>query len=106
MTVDTIQTLDAGTAMPQKSDNAKILTFVALACSVAGLLLFWFPILGIAHAIAGTILGVMAYKVKARRCALSAIIIGAAASIAAIVMTIIEVNSIEVVNTYNASPWI
>lgn len=106
MTVDTIPTLETDNAVPQKSANAKILAFVALAFSVAGLLLFWFPILGIAHALVGMILGVMAYKIKARRCALSAIIIGATASIAAIVMTIIEVNSIEVVNTYNASPWI
>ncbi len=87
-------------------NQAKKLTFVALAFAIAGLVFCWYPILGAAHAIAGTILGVMTYKRNKKRVALSAIIIGAIAIIASAILTLSELNSIEVVNTYSAAPWI
>lgn len=107
MTVDQLQsTVESIQAQKdRKVTQAGIIAYVALACAVAGLAFCWYPILGAAHAIAGTILGVMARKRTARRAALYAIIAGALAIIASAVMTIIELNSTEIVTTYDASPW-
>lgn len=79
---------------------------VALICSIIGLVLCWFPIIGITHAIAGTVLGAMARKEKPDRYSIAAIAAGAAAVIAAVVLLIIELNSIPLVNTYDAAPWV
>lgn len=108
MTVDTsIST--SGNAAIDRLNNAVVSrrpAYVALAFAVAGLLFCWYPIVGIAHALAGTILGIMAYKQTRRRVALYAAGIGAVAAITAVVLTIIEANSIETVSTYSAAPWI
>ena len=108
MTVDTINpAAESFTAhVAAEVNQAKKLTYIALAFAIAGLAFCWYPILGAAHAIAGTILGVMAYKRNRKRVALSAIIIGAIAIIASAILTIAQLNSIEVVNTYSAAPWI
>lgn len=108
MTVDTTPST-TGNAATDRLNNAGVSNkpaYVALAFAVAGLLFCWYPIIGIAHALAGIILGMMAYRQTHRRMALYAAGIGAVAAIAAVVLTIIEVNSIETVNTYSAAPWI
>lgn len=91
---------------PSERQQAKTLTYIALAFVIAGLIFCWYPIIGTAHALAGTILAVMAYKQTSRQIALYAIIIGIIATIASAIMTIIELNDIELVNSYNASPWL
>lgn len=91
---------------PTEGQQAKTLTYIALAFVIVGLIFCWYPIIGIAHALAGTILSVIAYKQSSRRISLYSIIIGIIATIASAVMTIIELNDIELLNTYNAAPWL
>lgn len=79
--------------------------YVAMAFSVAGLALCWSPVVGTAHALAGTILGALLFGKTHCRYALYAAIVGAVAAIASIVITIIEAGSIALVDTYDASPW-
>lgn len=108
MTVDTTPST-TGNAATDRLNNAGVSNkpaYVALAFAAAGLLFCWYPIIGTAHALAGVILGIMAYRQTRRRIALYAAGIGAVAAIAAVVLTIIEVNSIETVSTYSAAPWI
>ena len=111
MTVDTTPST-SGNAATDRLNNAGVsnrpayVAYVALAFAAAGLIFCWYPIIGTAHALAGIILGIMAYRQTHRRIALYAAGIGAVAAIAAVVLTIIEVNSIETVNTYSAAPWI
>ena len=62
--------------------QVKILTYIALAFVIVGVLFCWFPILGIAHAIAGTILATLAYRLSAQRIHLYTILVGIIASIA------------------------
>lgn len=82
-----------------------VLLWVAQVFAFIGLIWFWYPIIGIAHAAAGTILGAMAMKKKPSREARFAVIIGVIALVAAIVMTIIELRSTDIVYSYEASPW-
>lgn len=86
--------------------QVKILTYIALAFVIVGVLFCWFPILGIAHAIAGTILATSAYRLSAQRINLYTILVGIIASITSAILTIIELNNIELVNSYNATPWL
>jgi len=108
MTTDSISTA-SDNAMRQhhaKVRDCRSMTFVALGCAVVGLAFCWLPIVGMAHALAAVILGMMAYRHQSGRMALSTAIVGAVATAASIVLTIAEVHGIEVVNTYSAAPWI
>lgn len=107
MIADSISTA-TDNALPQQANgrNRRTLTAVALGCALIGLIFCWFPIVGMAHALAAVILGVTVYRRDKGRAPLAASIAGAVATIAAVVLTIVEVHSIEVVDTYSAAPWI
>ncbi|MBD5210436.1 MAG: hypothetical protein HDS77_04080 [Bacteroidales bacterium] len=102
---DTSNTATAAKLKRRRPDAATVQLWVAQAFALIGLIWFWYPIIGIAHAAAGTILGAMTMKKKPSREARFAVIVGAVALVAAIVMTIIELHSIDIVYTYDASPW-
>ncbi|MDE6317897.1 MAG: hypothetical protein K2L73_05815 [Muribaculaceae bacterium] len=102
---DTSNTATAAKLKRRRPDANTVQLWVAQAFAFIGLFSFWYPIIGIAHAAAGTILGAMAMKKKPSREGRLAVIIGAIALVAAIVMTIIELRSTDMVYSYEASPW-
>lgn len=107
MIADSISTAtDNAVQQPSDGTSQRTLTAVALGCALIGLTLCWFPIVGMAHALAAVILGVTAYRRNKGRAPLAASIAGAVATVAAVVLTIVELHSIEVVDTYSAAPWI
>lgn len=105
MTVDTTSGNGIGPRKRQRLTADKVQLWVAQAFALIGLIWFWYPIIGIAHAAAGTILGAMALRKSPSRQARLAVIVGAIGFVAAAVMTIIEIHSTDIVTTYNASPW-
>lgn len=108
MTVETINT-PSGNDVSQKRADARrpgVLASVALLCAFIGLILCWFPVIGVTHAVAGAILGFMSRKDRRDRYALTAIVTGAVAVIASVIFLIVELGSTPLVNTYDASPWI
>lgn len=90
---------------PSYTRHTATMAYVALALAIVGLVLCWSPVVGIAHALAGTILGAMHYRCSRCRISLYAIIVGIVATMASIVLSVIEIGSIELVDTYDASPW-
>lgn len=108
MTVDTIKT-NSDNDVSRKCPDVRrpdALTSVALLCAFIGLVLCWLPIIGITHAVAAVILGAMASSTRHPRLPRIAVAVGIAATIAAVVFTITEVQSIQLVDTYDASPWV
>lgn len=109
MTVDNIKSPTDTDDATRKSLRVKcpdILTSVALLCSAVGLILCWFPIVGVTHALAGTVLGAMSRRKRRGRLPWVAVIVGVVATVAAVIFTISELNSLQLVNSYDASPWI